>query len=1017
MNAKPYSCRSKSSALAGLAAAMILGTLSVVADVVPAPRQPAPPVPPVPPPVLHVQTRANEKPLTINAYTVEAQVNGLFATVSTTITFGNPNARIFEGELEFPLPDGASVCGYALDVNGHLRNGVVVKKDEARIAFEAEVKAGVDPGIVEHVKGNMWKTRIYPIPANGARTIRVDYVTPLAFAPNGDAALVLAMPRETLATRTINITVPIRANLPPPTLGGLGDQRFAEAEAVWRTSSTETDVTPAEDVVVALPQLPLTFAAVEKTGSEYWFAASVAAPPAAETKRTVTAFRILWDASGSRKPADIAKARAAIMALPEAARYSLIAFRDAPEPEQTFADRAALLAALETVAYDGGTDFAALAKAVAAKKEKAVTLLFTDGMDTLSGDGERVSLDALALVSGGEKDVEALRLMCGGRVIDLATATKEAVMREVYQPSRFVAGVEGSGVDLLQGVGQMVVGRVTVLGRLAADSATIRIDFGGGLKSKPITLAKSDAKEGRTLARARAAKRIAQLSPRADDNAEELLALGREYGLASPKTSLIVLDTVEQYLKYDIEPPEDEKALHEQWARRRPDSAKQKERDAAATKSWLNNLKRDWNERVAWHKDPIPKKATPKSGLFNSDDEVAASGSAPQVAGAAPASMNERPGVVRRALRAISGVREERRAERAAPMDAAYAEESNAEKNTSGNAPQDRSADASVKLAAWDPKTPYLQSLKDCAAAHNGKEAPADMLYHRYLELRAKSATSPAFYLDCAGFFFKRGDKATALRILSNLAELKIEDPALLRTFAWRLREAGEYDRAIPVLRKVAKLRPEEPHSFRDLALLLTERAKDRHCAADATEAMDLLKKTAFTPWKRQNAHAVAVFAVEELNALAAWCGLQSWPEGAKPTVPEWDAEFKHLLDVDLRIILSWDADNTDIDIHVLEPNGEEAYYQHRRTSSGGFVSQDITTGYGPEEYLQLKGQKGVYKVLTHYFGSSQQRLTGPATATATVYTNWGRASEKRQILSLRLDKPKEKVTVGEITF
>ena len=322
-----------------------------------------------------------------------------------------------------------------------------------------------------------------------------------------------------------------------------------------------------------------------------------------------------------------------------------------------------------------------------------------------------------------------------------------------------------------------------------------------------------------------------------------------------------------------------------------------------------------------------------------------------------------------------------------------------------------------MKLAAWDPKTPYLQSLKDCATAHDGKDAPADMLYRRYLELRMKSASSPAFFLDCAGFFFKRGERALAMRILSNLAELKIEDPSLLRTFAWRLREAGEYDRAIPVLRKVAKLRPEEPHSFRDLALLLTERAKDCGSSADAAEAMELLKKTAFTPWRRQNAQAVAVFALEELNALIAWCEGRKWPDGKRPAAPELDKGFRYLLDVDVRIILSWDADNTDIDIHVLEPNGEEAYYQNRRTASGGFVSQDITTGYGPEEYLQLKGQQGVYKVLTHYYGSSQQRLTGPATATATVYTNWGRAAERRQILSLRLDKPKEKVTVGEIEF
>ena len=62
--------------------------------------------------------------------------------------------------------------------------------------------------------------------------------------------------------------------------------------------------------------------------------------------------------------------------------------------------------------------------------------------------------------------------------------------------------------------------------------------------------------------------------------------------------------------------------------------------------------------------------------------------------------------------------------------------------------------------------------------------------------------------------------------------------------------------------------------------------------------------------------------------------------------------------------------DETDIDLHVLEPGGEEAYYGHRRTSSGGFVSEDVTTGYGPEEYLRKTSEKGVYKVMANYFAS-----------------------------------------------
>ena len=1009
-----------------LAAALTAFLTAAVADLAPRPRPPAPPNPPVPPPILHVTLRDNEKPMEIASYAVDARVNGLFATVSTTLSFRNPNGRVLEGELEFPLPEGASVCGYALDVNGHMREGVVVKKDEARIAFEAEVKAGVDPGLVEHVKGNLWKTRLYPIPSNGARTLRVDYVTPLAFVPNGDAALLLPMPREKITERKVDITVPIRANLPAPQLGGLGDRRFAEAEAVWRTSAAERDVKPAADVVVALPQLPSTFAAVEKSGAEYWFAASTTItesnPQGADKKNPSvlnsqhSTFRILWDASGSRRSADVAKAREALAVLPESAHGTLIVFRDAPETPRAFASRAELLAALDRIAYDGGTDFAALAAAVRklpAPDAKPSTLLFTDGMDTLSAKEGNISFDALALVSGGEKDIECLRLACGGRVLDLATSTPDALAREIFAPSRFLSGIVGEGVDLVQGIGQIAHGRMIVLGRLTADTATIRFDFGGGNLSDALTLSKTDAKEGRTLARARAAKRIAQLSPRADDHAEELLALGREYGLASPKTSLIVLDTIEQYLKHDIEPPVSEAEFHAQWEARRPSPTKAKEKSAADEKRWLAELKRDWDERVSWHKAPFPKKAKPKSGLFGDDVQHAAE----TVAGASA------PSSRRNMLMANRQMREPVMAEAmasAAPLmsdtDLATAEYRPG-RVVKLKAKEDvpAPAEASVTLAAWDPKTPYLQSLKDCAAAHNGKDAPIDILYRRYLELREKNASSPAFFLDCAGFFFGHKEKRLAIRILSNLAEMKIEDPALLRTFAWRLREAGEYDRAIPVLRKVAKLRPDEPHSFRDLALLLTERAKDRLSTADATEAMALLKKTAFTPWKRQNARAVAVFALEELNALANWCDQQIWPD--KPETPEWDSSFKHLLDMDLRIILAWDADNTDIDIHVLEPNGEEAFYQNRRTESGGFVSQDITTGYGPEEYLQLKGQKGVYKVLTHYYGSSQQKLTGPATATATVYTNWGRKEEKRQILSLRLDKPKEKVTVGEITF
>ena len=46
------------------------------------------------------------------------------------------------------------------------------------------------------------------------------------------------------------------------------------------------------------------------------------------------------------------------------------------------------------------------------------------------------------------------------------------------------------------------------------------------------------------------------------------MELGRKYGVASPVTSLIVLETIEKYLRYKIEPTK-EMSFHDEWTRRR----------------------------------------------------------------------------------------------------------------------------------------------------------------------------------------------------------------------------------------------------------------------------------------------------------------------------------------------------------------------------------------------------------------------------------------------------------------
>lgn len=957
------------------------------------------------PVVRPVGLRADEKPTTVETWHVEARVGGVFATVTTAFTVRNPNARPLEGALEFPLPDGARVCGYALDIDGVMTDGVVVPREKARVAFEKEVKKGVDPGLVEHLKGNAYRTRLYPIPARGARRVRLVYVTPLAFAPNGDAALVLAMPRTRLGERTVSITVPMGDGVPRPVLGGLGDARFAAAESVWRSETRETDVTPAADVTVALPALPARLVAVETHGAETWFAVNERVPDLDRAKTSLPlTWRILWDASGSRTPRDLAAARAVLEKLPENACYELIVFSCRAEKPVLCATRAELLDRLDRCGADGGTDFAGLTDALRKGPPcENRTLLFTDGVDALAADGVDFGDNKpLALVSGAVRNLAFLRRLCAGRVIDLSLRTPGEALAEIADPSPTLVGVRGDGIAHVQGVGQAARGRVTVLGRLVGETATIRLDYGGGRLSGAITIRRADARAGRTLATAWAADRVEDLSARADDHAAELLALGRRYGLASPATSLLVFERLEQWLDYDVEPPATATALHAAWMKRRPSAARRAEQEAARTTNYFARLRREWQERVDWWKNPIPPKPkTPSSGLFGAVETGGAASSVRRTASRDADALNCVPPVERVVAAADASV-----PATDASVAAAEAPLLKAEREAG------RSVAATVTVTPWDPDTPYLRVLKDARTVFG---ANGELLYAEYLAQRRAYATSPAFYLDCAGFFFAQGETARAVRILSNLPELRLDDPGLLRVCAWRLKEAGAYDAALPILRRVAQLRPEQPFAWRDLAQVLEARGRRNRCAADLAEALKLYHKTAFTAWTVEGGIWTGAVALEEFNALAAWVERQTWKEGGKPAVPEVEAVYRRNLDADVRIALEWDVDNTDVDLHVLEPDGEEAFYGHRRTSSGGFVSHDVTTGYGPEEYLKKTGAAGTYGILAHYFGSRQQTLTGPATVTATVFTNWGRADETRQTLSLRLDKVKDKVPVGSV--
>ena len=331
-------------------------------------------------------------PLVVESARYEVTILGPVARTRATLVFRNDAERQYEGELVYPLPDGSILAGFALDVQGQLVDAVLVEAREARVAFEAEVRKGVDPGLVEWVRGNTFRTRVWPVPARGRRTIRVDYISELPVRlANGISEALYELPlRFGSPIAEVSLRMEIAGDdVAPAVRSGPSTFAFARWQERLVAESTQRDVVP-QDLIVALPQAARDTISVETEASgETYFVIDdipVAPPAEAVSAAAVRRVAVLWDASLSRDSADRERDLRLLAAhLARLGEVEVVAtiFRDVAEPPRRFAiaggDARALIDVLRAAPCDGATTLSSLRL----PGEVAYALVFTDGLWTL----------------------------------------------------------------------------------------------------------------------------------------------------------------------------------------------------------------------------------------------------------------------------------------------------------------------------------------------------------------------------------------------------------------------------------------------------------------------------------------------------------------------------------------------------------------------------------------------------------------------------------------------------------
>ncbi len=931
-------------------------------------RRPAPPMTSTP----LLIAPAAEQPVQLRHARIEGEVQAGIAQTRITLEFHNPNQRVLEGELQFPLAEGQQITGFALDINGELREAVPVPKDRGRQVFEEIARRGVDPGLLEQTAGNQFRLRVYPLPAGGSRRVQLVVREPLAYAGQGWR---WTLPLQ-FGAGAAAVELDVRA--PKGAEAGSAPFRIADGRLHWQGRGAQL---PAQ-VQWTLPAERKAQVQVARWQDGHYLLAQLPVPTSTTPRRVPSEVGLLWDGSGSAGQRDRTRELALLdryFAAMGEGNVALTVLRDRAEPVRRFrirsGDWSELRRALMAVQPDGASALAQWQPQPGVKEY----LMVSDGLLTYGPE----ALPALAAdqrlfaVSSAGARTDATRLRGwseahAGSFVALGSDI-DAAARELLSVPLDVQ------IDADRGVQDVVVDRrsqaqgwLWLHARLAAEGVPMRVRVGGSQwQALPATQKNED---GDLLAGLWAQARLQQLSTDRRGNREAMQRLSQQFSLVGPDTSLIVLETLDDYLRYAIRPSGKLRAEYDQrFARQVAD------RDAA-DRQRLDKVVTQWQQRQQWWNRSWPKGAPPQA---DSEALEVAAGAPP-----APVAMLVAPAPAAAEMQLNAATARQRSVPRPAPAPAPMMEvaaDAMAAEPAAANDGQ-----LGIKLAAWQSDSPVARRLR---------QGPSSQLYDRYLAERAANANSSAFFLDVADLLIEQGQRDLALRVLSNLAEMELDNRHLLRVLGYRLLQADAPALAVPVFEQVLAMGQEEPQSFRDLGLALAAAGKPQ-------QALAPLYQVVVRPWDGRF-DGIALIALDELTNLVA---------GSKPRLDTTgiDPRLLQAMPLDLRVVLAWDADNSDMDLWVTDPNGERAYYGNRLTYQGGQMSQDFTGGYGPEQFSLRNAKPGKYKVEANYFGSRQQLVTGATTLMLRLTTHWGTPKQKDQRVTMRLKDRAETVLVGE---
>ena len=401
-------------------------------------------------------------PLVVESERFDTKVTDQVAVTKVEEVFFNPLPQRLEGTFLFPLPKGAHLDKFTMEIDGKPMQAELLGADKARGIYEDIVRRQRDPALMEYAGRDLLKVRIFPIEPNSRKRITLEY-TQLLRMDSGMVELVLPLDagkysRQPIKSVSVKVAVaskqPIKAVYSPTHSVEVRRDGANQATAGYEAS----DVQPDSDFQLYFaPEkgaVGVNLLTYQPAGEEGYFL--LLAAPGAGDKSEGAARRVLpkdvvfvLDTSGSMAGPKIRQAQKAleycVESLNDGDRFEVIRFSTEVEPlfqQLAGADKENRARAVKFIRDLKATGATAIDEALKSAQEvvahaeagrPAVIVFLTDGMPTIG-----VTDEEEIVKRAQNRNPAQRRIFCFGIGTDVNTRLLDRIAEESRAATEYV---------------------------------------------------------------------------------------------------------------------------------------------------------------------------------------------------------------------------------------------------------------------------------------------------------------------------------------------------------------------------------------------------------------------------------------------------------------------------------------------------------------------------------------------------------------------------------------------------